>query len=249
MFDVKLDVLNIINCYLLVKMLLKSFFFIFGISIFSHLHGQTINQLDSDGLRHGVWQKTYDGSKQLRYSGRFEHGKEVGIFNFYDKDGGHPTAVKRYTSGSDLLDVSFYTKEGKKVSEGTMKGRLREGDWTYYHQDGTSILSTERYKNDLKEGKKIEYYNNGIKALEESYIAGKREGVALYYTEDQVLLKELTYQNDLLNGLAKLYDPLGVLIKEGTYKNNKKHGIWRYYKDAKLDKEVRFPQNRIGVEH
>lgn len=230
-------------------MLLKSLILVFNILVISNLYAQNINQLDADGNRHGIWKKRYESTKQLRYEGSFEHGKEVGIFNFYDKAGGHPTAVKRYTTGSNTLDVSFYTTSGKKVSEGQMVGRLREGNWKFYHQDGKSILSTEHYVNGLINGKKLEYYINGVKALEETYKKGKREGLAIYYTEDNTLLKELTYKEDRLEGPAKLYDALGNLIKEGNYRDNRKNGIWKYYKNGKKVKEVRFPQNKIGVEH
>lgn len=249
MFNVKVNTLNIKKCYLRVKMLLKKIILVFSILIVSNLYTQNINQLDADGNRHGIWKKTHDGTKQLRYEGSFEHGQEVGVFNFYDKAGGHPTAVKRYTTGSTTLDVSFYTISGKKVSEGQMVGRLREGNWKFYHQDGKSILSTEHYVNGLIDGEKLEYYISGVKALEETYKKGKREGLAIYYTEDNTLLKELTYKDDRLEGPAKLYDALGNLIKEGTYRDNKKNGIWKYYENSKMIKKVRFPQNKIGVEH
>ena len=37
-----------------------------------------INGFDADGARHGLWKKYYPGTDQLRYEGRFQHGKEIG---------------------------------------------------------------------------------------------------------------------------------------------------------------------------
>ena len=74
------------------------------------IQSQEVNKIDNQGLRHGLWQKFFEGTKQLRYTGTFEHGKEIGAFKFYDKSGGHPTAIKTYTKGEELLDVVFYTK-------------------------------------------------------------------------------------------------------------------------------------------
>jgi len=42
----------------------------------SSLLAQGINQKDAQGLRHGTWSKTYEGTKQLRYTGTFNHGKD-----------------------------------------------------------------------------------------------------------------------------------------------------------------------------
>ena len=45
--------------------------------------GQEFNQFDSNGKRHGKWKKNFEGTEVLRYEGQFEHGKEVGVFKFY----------------------------------------------------------------------------------------------------------------------------------------------------------------------
>ena len=44
---------------------------------------QEINQLDSNGKRHGIWKKTFEDTNILRYEGEFFHGKERGLFKFY----------------------------------------------------------------------------------------------------------------------------------------------------------------------
>lgn len=208
---------------------------------------QQLNQLDQNNKRHGAWQKKYEGSNQLRYEGTFDHGKEVSTFKFYDRAGGHPTAIKVYTPDTDLLDVTFYTRKGKKVSEGKMKARNREGEWVTYHQDGIVIMVRENYINNKLEGKRTVYYIDAVIAQEENYKNNKKEGAALDYTKDGKVLKEFMYQNDVLEGPSKLYNGLGILEVEGFYKNNRKHGMWKYYKDGKVDKEIKFPQNKIGV--
>ncbi len=209
---------------------------------------QSYNQVDDQGKRHGQWQKKYPQSQQLRYEGTFEHGKEIGDFKFYDEKGGHPTAIKSYTVGSPLLDVSFYTTAGKKVSEGKMLEKKREGEWIYYHQDGDEVMIKENYSDDLLSGKRTVYYITGEIASIENYEAGLKNGQAVNYSDKGKLLQEVTFKEDRLQGWAKIYDPTGVLIREGTYKDNKKHGSWKYYKDGVLEKTVKFPINKIGVQ-
>jgi len=210
---------------------------------------QEANATDEQGLRHGAWAKYYEGTKQLRYSGTFNHGKEEGTFKFYDKSGGHPVATKSYTNGIDDIDVKFYTKEGNLISEGKMNDRSKEGEWRYYHNDGKTIMTTEIYQNNRLEGLRTVFFENGKKAQETIYRNGLKEGKDIHYNETGSVLKEFIYVNDILEGPVKLYNYDGSLLREGNYKANRKHGNWKYYKNGKLDKTVKFPQNKIGVTH
>ena len=209
---------------------------------------QSYNQFDEDGKRQGLWQKTYDNDKQLRYTGNFSHGQEVGTFNFYDIKGGHPTAVKVYTTDSPYIDVTFFTTDGKMVSTGKMKGRARAGEWLSYHQDGKTIMIKENYENGKLEGERTVNFMNGLLAQQEFYKQDLKEGKATYYSEEKKVLKELQYVNDKLEGPVRLYNGFGQLEVEGAYKNNRKHGIWKYYKGDKVDKEIKYPRNKIGVQ-
>lgn len=231
-------------------MIKQLIFFSLLFSILSYnAASQEFNMFDKDGLRHGKWQKFYEGTKQLRYSGQFNHGKEIGTFKFYDRSGGHPIAVKVYTPETALLDVSFYTKSGKLISRGFMKGRGKEGEWIYYHKDGQSIMSKESYIDNLLEGERMVYFENGKLAQRTTYKNGLKNGNDIHYNEKGIITKEYLYQDNKLEGLVKLYDSDGVLIKEGFYKNNKKDGNWNYYKNGELVKTVKFPQNKIGVQN
>ena len=227
-----------------ISIVLFSFFF----TLFSW--AQEFNQFDEKGERHGPWRKYYEGSKQLRYEGIFDHGIEQGVFKFYNrKSGDQPSATKSYTSGNTVLDVVFYQRDGKKASEGQMDGRKREGKWVYYHKDGEHIMTTEMYKNDVLYGERIVYYVGGQIAQKQNYILGKQDGSDLNYSKKGVLLSSYTYSNGVLEGAVKIYDDKGNLLREGNYKEDKKDGIWKYYKNGTLEKEVKFPVNKIGLQN
>ncbi|MBL4662327.1 MAG: hypothetical protein JKY22_01910, partial [Flavobacteriaceae bacterium] len=119
----------------------NSFFIFFGIiCCFASISAQEINQNDTAGERHGVWEKYFPSSKQLRYKGEFNHGVEVGTFKFYCSDcGSQPTIVKEFSSKTGNADVKYYTKTGKLVSEGQMYGKDRIGEWLYYHKKANTI--------------------------------------------------------------------------------------------------------------
>lgn len=214
------------------------------------LLSQTFNQKDAQGNRHGQWQKFHEGSKQLRYEGTFDHGQEVGVFKFYNADSGkQPSATKTYTAGSELIDVTYYRKNGKKLSEGQVKGRKKEGKWQYFHPDGKTIMTLEFYKSDLLEGKRTVYYSNGKVAQKQSFVNGKEEGIDEHFSDKGGLLKMYMFKNGRLEGDSKIWDTDGNLLIEGRYKDNKKHGTWKYYVSGKIDKEVKYPQNKLGVQH
>ena len=204
---------------------------------------QTINQFDSEGLRHGIWKKYYDNTTILRYEGEFNHGKEIGLFKYYknvDKKASL-TATKQFNETDNKAYVTFYTSKGKVVSEGEMAGKLYIGEWKYYQKNSKKLLTLENYDSEgLLDGDRFVYYENGQVAEKQFYIHGKLDGPSFWYSEKNVVLKEFQYVNGELHGVSKFYNPKGDLILEGNYKQGKKHGIWKTYENEKLIEEKDF---------
>ncbi|WP_310992361.1 toxin-antitoxin system YwqK family antitoxin [Aequorivita marina] len=202
-----------------------------------------INQVDAQGKRHGVWQKTYPGTDQLRYKGTFKHGKEVGVFKFYcaeckDK----PFVIKEFNDSNSVAHVKYFTIKGKLVSEGKMQGKNRIGEWVYYHEKSKNVMTREHYENGKLQGKTTVYYPNGKITEETTYKNGLKNGEDNYFSPEGVLLKQLIYKNDELHGDAVYYDAHGNVSISGSYKNGKKHGLWKHYKDGKVVLEETFPK-------
>ena len=85
-------------------------FFITG--IFSVNAQSSINKMDADGNRDGVWRKYYSNDR-IRYVGQFEHGKEVGVFKFFSaSNSDNPIIIKKYHANDNLADVQFFTPSG-----------------------------------------------------------------------------------------------------------------------------------------
>lgn len=202
-----------------------------------------INKVDTQGKRHGVWQKMYEGTKQLRYEGAFEHGKEIGEFKFYCEDcKDKPTVTKTFNKKDEIANVKYFTIKGKLVSEGKMKGKNRIGEWVYYQEKSENVMTRENYVNGELNGKVTTYYPNGKITEEINYKSGKKEGEDNYYSPEGVLLKKLPYIDDKIHGQVFYYDAYGNVVIEGNYKNDKKHGLWKYYKDGKVTLEETFPK-------
>ena len=222
------------------------FVFCFYTSVFT---AQTsINQLDADGKRHGVWKKKFPQSKQVRYEGTFEHGKEVGEFKFYCEECKNiPSTIITYDRTSSISEVKYFTIKGKLVSEGKMDDKDRTGEWVFYHEKSKAPMSKENYQKGKLHGLVATYYLNGKITEEKNYVMGILEGSNNYYSPEGVMLKKLNYTNDQLHGPAFYYDANGNITIEGNYKSGKKHGLWKYHKNGKVVLEETFPKETPKV--
>ncbi len=226
-----------------IKYILFIFFFgsvVGGMNVYSQ---EKTNQYDTEGKRHGTWEKFYPETSQLRYRGQFLHGKEIGEFKYYCEDcKDQPAVIKKFNKNDDRAQVKYFTPKGKLVSEGMMKGKERIGTWVYYHKESNQVMARENYSKGQLNGKMVTYYPNGQITEEIDYVMGVKEGANHYYSPQGVLIKKLVYHNGELHGPATYYDAHGNPVIEGRYKNGKKYGQWKYYQDGKLVMEETFPK-------
>lgn len=216
--------------------MLKRLFFLLLLFQTLLLSGQTsINQFDENGERHGVWRKYYNNNR-VRYTGTFEHGKEVGVFKFYSaSNSDNPVIIKEYNENSDLADVRFYTPSGVLESEGKMRGKEREGKWLYYHEDGKSIMSEENYVNGKLDGEYKTFYPTGEPTEIAYYKNGLLHGNYKKYSIKGFLYQDFNYAEGKLNGMAVYYSrKSGDLIKKGPFKDDQRVGTWENYVDGEL---------------
>ncbi len=194
-----------------------------------------INQYDNNGKRHGVWRKFYSNDR-IRYSGKFDHGKEIGTFKYYSaSNSDFPILIKNYSSSDNLADVKFFTPGGVLESKGKMKGKLREGKWLYYHPDGKSVMSVENYLSGKLEGEYKTFYDSGEPTEITSYKNGRLDGNYKKYSIKGFLYQDFNYKNGKLNGMAIYYSrKTGELIKKGPFKNDLRVGTWENYADGEL---------------
>ncbi|QAA80240.1 toxin-antitoxin system YwqK family antitoxin [Aequorivita sp. H23M31] len=214
----------------------------FPITAFSQ---KEINQVDEDGRPHGIWKKHYEGTQQLRYEGKFEHGKEVGEFKFYCEDcRDKPAVIKIYDPKTELAEVTFLSRNGSIISKGEMKDRDRVGEWITYHENSTVPMIRETFLDGKLKGKRTVYYPNGKITEDSNFVDGVITGENIFYSPNGNVIKRLEYQNGLLQGPVNYYDEHGNLIIEGSYEQNNKHGLWKYYKDGKVVLEESFPKEK-----
>lgn len=210
-------------------------------------HAQSdFNKLDSNGKKHGLWRGQYTESKRPKYEGTFEHGKETGLFNFFDDTKAKTIIATREFNPKDKSAYTiFYDQKSNKVSEGKLINKLFEGTWKYYHQDSKTIMTIENYSKGKLQGLRTVFYANGKVAEEILYKNNLKEGLYKKYTEKGILLEESNFSNDIYNGVAVFKDSNGVIASKGNFSKGKKTGIWLFYQKGKLVKEVNMslPEN------
>ena len=203
---------------------------------------QDTNRTDSDGKKHGVWKGYYQESKRLKYEGTFDHGKETGIFTFYDDTKANTVVATRdFSKGSNSAYTIFFDPKKNKVSEGNVVNKQYEGEWKYYHYASPTIMTIENYTAGKLNGSRKVFYKSGKIAEDETYVNGIREGAYKKYAENGSVLEEVTYKNGQPDGIAIYRNPDGTIASKGPYVNGLKKGVWEFYQDGKLKKKETYP--------
>lgn len=202
-----------------------------SISVFA----QDINKLDENGKKHGLWKGIYEESKRPRYEGTFEHGKEVGMFKFFDDTkAGTVIATREFNPNDNSCYTIFYNQNKHKVSEGKVVNKKFEGEWKYYHEDLPSVMTLEVYANGKLNGVRKVFYKSGEIAEEATYKDGIKNGLYKSYAENGVVLEESNYVNDVYDGPATYRSISNEITGQGTYKKGKKIGMWKILEKGKI---------------
>lgn len=232
------------NRIVMSQQLVFGFLLLASISLFAQTDH---NKLDEKGKKHGLWKGVYEDTKNPKYEGTFEHGKEVGVFTFFDNTKTKIVLATREFNPTDNSALTvFFDKNKNKVSEGKVLNKLYEGQWKYYHKASKSIMATENYSKGKLEGLRSVFYPSGKIAEEMIYLNNLKNGFYKRYTETGILIEESNYKNNLYDGLAIFRDAEdGTVVSKGKFVNGKKSGIWQFFEKGKMIKEVNmsYPQS------
>lgn len=163
-------------------------------------------------------------------------------------DNGNVKSEATYVNGEPEGKMVFYFPNGRKEIEGQVVNGDRDGLWYYFNADGSIQLQMLYAKGTLVKERKEngtfkEFYDDEQLMSEVTYVKGKREGKFVEYydngtwlmkpvpadpnmgtpadvqrvLEGQTKKREGTYVNDLLEGEVKEYDEKGKVVKVTRY--------------------------------
>jgi antitoxin component YwqK of YwqJK toxin-antitoxin module len=181
--------------------------------------------------------------------------KEVHTEKFEDGSVRVERELTRYSDNHREAEGFYreYYPGGQKFVEGQFRSGARQGEWTYWHPDGTTnrtvtydkgqldgswetyradgTLAAKRgFKQGIRHGEWITYDESGKQPLtEEHYVEGKPDGVWKGWYPSGQLLRQIGFDEGVRSGDAIEWDEKGNKRAELTYVDGKPHGtvsVW-----------------------
>lgn len=201
--------------------------------------GDTLkNYKDINGLKQGYWEKTYK-NKTIAYKAYFVNDKLFGEFTRFYSNGKKMIKIK-YDKNQSGYAILFWDT-GKKMAEGKyINTNVKDSVWKFYGID-EALMSTEVYKNGIKNGMTKNFYRNKKLSEEIEWTNGKKNGLWRKYYDNGNTRMETKYTNNELNGIFHAFYENGRIYIKGNYKSDLKNGIWTFYDiDGKVDKTIEY---------
>lgn len=193
-----------------------------------------INQVDEAGLKQGKWMKVYSNGNTA-YIAYFKDNKPIGELKRFHENGKLSSFLK-YDENGEYATAIFYDEKENKITEGGYFGKLKNGNWTYFH-DNVKIKE-EEYKNDTLDGYQIVYYKNGNIYDKKKFEKGVQVGIwEKFYENGKPHLKSFL-KNGKMDGSVIRYYKSGLTEVKGQYKNDLKEGTWTFYSEDGKSKDV-----------
>lgn len=223
------------------------------------------NTVDAKGRKQGAWKKL-DEQGTVVYVGQFKDDKPYGVFTYFDTDGFKMTEMN-FLNGGPVAYAKMYYIDGKLQAEGKYVNQKKDSIWNFYNSDGL-FLSTETwvmgsregkcivyhpgtkqpasitiFKHNLEEGPYVEYYLEGQKKMEATYVAGNFEGTATWYFADGRINIIGSYQHAVKHGKWTYYTADGKVKGTETWSFGKMTSQEQLIKPEDLNKTIEDPQD------
>ncbi len=147
--------------------------------------------------------------------------KKISSIQFEEQTGINPNDFKWYDQFKKYSTLIVYDKDGNVIDK-IINGK-KEGKWIEYYDNG-NIETIEYYKNDKLDGEYRKYYPNGQIQRIEHFKNNSLNGKVISYYENGNKKREYTYKNNLLDGKFIKYYEDGTISSIQNYKNNKLNG-------------------------
>jgi antitoxin component YwqK of YwqJK toxin-antitoxin module len=186
-----------------------------------------------DGKKEGIEKAYYESGKpeyEYNYKNDLKDGKTIGWYETGEKQSegnyiaGTGKLINYYRSGTVKFEIHY--KDGKK-----------DGIEKVYYESGKPE-SEYNYKNDLYDGKTINWYETGEKKFEGNFIAGTGKATG-YYNSGEVE-SETHYKDGKKEGIEKVFEKDGKIQIERNYHNGLRDGKYIYFMTEKKKEEGNF---------
>lgn len=179
----------------------------------------TINYVDADGKKQGLWIYFYDPEKtKIQQRGKFIDNMKNGVWEIFYPDGKLQSRVT-YKNNIVYGNVQNYYPNGKLQEEGFWKINKWVGEYKYYYENGQLKYHWFFDDNGQRTGKQLYYYENGKKQIEGEWLQGKEQGKIVEYHPNGNVSKVVDFENGKINGEYKEFFEDGAIKLKIVYIN------------------------------
>ena len=210
------------------------------------LHNDGSNR-DISTYKDGIIQHyiSYHANKQVEEEVFFdEEGSKHGKVISYNKDG-EVVQEANYSHGLYHGPKISLNSNGSKEIEPYNNG-VYEGEYTQFYPNGNKQKNGSYIKDHKKEGKWTYWYENGDIEMEENYLKGKLQGEKRAYYPGGMPKYIEQYTDDKLNGSKINYDEeSNSIVSEATYVNGELDGEFKAYNNGVLWRESLYKNGKM----
>lgn len=219
------------NCYSKIVALL---FLLFPIAILAQ--NDTLNYMDANGKKHGHWIQKYENGK-IKFEGYFKNDVPVGQLKKYHENGNLKYDMYYNPKDPKEVSVTMYDIAGDLSAQGFYYAQKKNGTWKYYG-NGNKLLLEENYNHGMLDGQSIVYWQTQANQPMEikNWKDSLKHGDWIWFYEDGKIRMKATYEQDKLQGEFSVYYADGKTSLSGTYYNNVRDGKWQYFKEDGSEK-------------
>lgn len=225
------------------RILATIFAFVVVLSAFAQ---PTLNYMDANGKKQGHWVIKYDNGN-IKMEGDFKNNVPIGQLKKYHENGQLKYDMNYSEKDANLVTVVMYDASGELAAKGQYYAKKKNGLWQYFG-DNNKLLMEENYNHGLLDGKSVVYWQSQenqpmeIKNWKDSL----REGEWLWFYEDGKIRQKAAYKADKLDGEFLVFFADGSKHIDGKYADNVRDGLWQYFnEDGSLRIKIEYNKGKI----
>lgn len=162
--------------------------------------------------------------------GTFSHsfGQDT-IRTYYDEESLHIKEILTKINGKAEGEVRLFDINGNLILIGNLKNNQRNGFFYDLDPDSGDTIRIVEFRNNLREGKALSYFQDGTLSQESNFVNNQLEGTVISYFEEGVVRDRTTFKNNKPEGLSEAFFLNGKPKTKINFLAGQYHGPYEEY--------------------
>lgn len=232
----------------------QAFFFLMLIIVCGHdarcqgkmiYKGDTVNEFDASGDKHGKWVQTFPESKDIKFIGTFDRGTPSDTFRYYYRNG-TLKALNVFGPDGERSFVRTYHKSGDLMAKGLYINQEKDSIWAFYDSEG-ALSALQEFEKGERDGQEVVFYRDGDTARIRHYEDSTLHGPWKKFFSNGRLEAKGHFEEGVKAGSIERYYPNGQLKFKGQHDHKgfrTKKWIW-YKKSGNIKWYVHYEKGEV----